>query len=541
MRLFRLGLLLAAFLSAFITAEAQESPFSSPFFSARPDSPQLATSTTAQGDWLVREANTLYGGSTEGTRRAVELYKEAAALDNGTAEMMLGWFEQRGVDGRPNLPEAARWYTRALAHRIPLAARVLGSLYENGQGVERDPEKAFELTELAAQQGDADAQNHLGWMLQTGVGVEVDGEEAVQWYLLAEKKGNPTAMGNLALCSLNGDCGVYKSASDALQRIVRANIIVDDPWLKKILRDTLNVLRAEGHRPFCQAVLAASKQEGFFHTASTMPEDFFGMLVAHNDKEKAQCEAFAQALVAARRPSSVDALAWHFYTGQFVPFDLQKVREYLAQVADAKDREYLQATIFSIAGETEEERIKAEKTLRNLADEKDPQADFVLASRYARGLGEDVDEQQGMRYYNLWAVETGHPEVYLESDLEKAFLVKHPEVDEAKLATAVELAKKKGKDQFPSPMLRTKPFYPEELRLSQLEGNVLLEFTVTTDGRVSDVKIRQSSHPLFGAAAVASVREWRFTPAIKSGACVAAKVSLPISFSLNDFSSSDNP
>lgn len=54
------------------------------------------------------------------------------------------------------------------------------------------------LDRLAAEQGDAQAQNNLGALYATGQGVEKDFAEAVKWYPKAAEQDNPQGLANLA-------------------------------------------------------------------------------------------------------------------------------------------------------------------------------------------------------------------------------------------------------------------------------------------------------------------------------------------------------
>ena len=63
----------------------------------------------------------------------------------------------------------------------------LGVLYEEGDGVEKDFEKAVKLYRLAADQGHTMAQGNLGWMYTNGNGVEEDLDEAAKWYRRSEQ------------------------------------------------------------------------------------------------------------------------------------------------------------------------------------------------------------------------------------------------------------------------------------------------------------------------------------------------------------------
>jgi hypothetical protein len=60
-------------------------------------------------------------------------------------------------------------------------------MYEDGDGVEKDPEKAVRLYRFAADQGHAMAQGNLGWMYVNGNGVEEDLDEAAKWYRRSEQ------------------------------------------------------------------------------------------------------------------------------------------------------------------------------------------------------------------------------------------------------------------------------------------------------------------------------------------------------------------
>ena len=59
----------------------------------------------------------------------------------------------------------------------------------NGRGVPQDDVQAVKWTRLAADQGDAWAQFHLGSMYRIGLGVPQDDAQAVKWYRLAADQG----------------------------------------------------------------------------------------------------------------------------------------------------------------------------------------------------------------------------------------------------------------------------------------------------------------------------------------------------------------
>ena len=78
-----------------------------------------------------------------------------------------------------------------------------------------------------------------------------------------------------------------------------------------------------------------------------------------------------------------------------------------------------------------------------------------------------------------------------------------------------------------------KPAYPFVARQRGQEGQVLLTVEVAPDGTADRVEIaRSSGFPGLDDAARRAVARWRFNPARHGGAAVAARVTVPIRFSL---------
>ncbi len=64
-------------------------------------------------------------------------------------------------------------------------------------GLQRNPEKAFELYKLAAEGGNAHALCCVGICYARGLGVQQDDEQAVQWYMKAARAGSAQAQHNV--------------------------------------------------------------------------------------------------------------------------------------------------------------------------------------------------------------------------------------------------------------------------------------------------------------------------------------------------------
>jgi TPR repeat protein len=81
----------------------------------------------------------------------------------------------------------------------------LGSMYCSGEGVPHDDEQAIQWYTKAAEQGDTMSQTNLGSMYKHGEGVPQDFKQAIQWYTKTAEQGDVDAQYNLALMYKNGE------------------------------------------------------------------------------------------------------------------------------------------------------------------------------------------------------------------------------------------------------------------------------------------------------------------------------------------------
>ena len=94
----------------------------------------------------------------------------------------------------------------------------LGSLYGTGKGVKMDMKKALQLTKMASDRGDADAQcNFANAMRMTG-----KNEEALRYFRLSADQGFTEAEFSLGLVHMLADCGVEVDNDEAARWFARA-------------------------------------------------------------------------------------------------------------------------------------------------------------------------------------------------------------------------------------------------------------------------------------------------------------------------------
>ena len=116
-----------------------------------------------------------------------------------------------------NFAEAAgQWLALAEDGCAP-AQRALGSLYERGQGVEKNAENAFEWTKKAAEQNDPVAMFNLACYHDKGFGAEKNQQTALTWYRKAAEYGHPEAAALIASLIETGDRGLEKDMDEAVR------------------------------------------------------------------------------------------------------------------------------------------------------------------------------------------------------------------------------------------------------------------------------------------------------------------------------------
>ena len=129
---------------------------------------------------------------TERNADAVQLYATAARKGHPEAEAALG---RMFLDtDTPQGYELARyWSERAAAQGVASAHAHLGTIYHEGLGVPRDPQRAAQHFLKGAQGGHAGSQTMIGAALHLGIGIAADRREAYFWLRQGAARGSVLA------------------------------------------------------------------------------------------------------------------------------------------------------------------------------------------------------------------------------------------------------------------------------------------------------------------------------------------------------------
>jgi TonB family protein len=78
---------------------------------------------------------------------------------------------------------------------------------------------------------------------------------------------------------------------------------------------------------------------------------------------------------------------------------------------------------------------------------------------------------------------------------------------------------------------QVQPEYPPVAKSARIQGDVLLDVTIGTDGTVESIKVVRG-HPLLAPAAINAVKQWRYTPFLAGGRAVQVDTQVQVNFKL---------
>jgi len=78
---------------------------------------------------------------------------------------------------------------------------------------------------------------------------------------------------------------------------------------------------------------------------------------------------------------------------------------------------------------------------------------------------------------------------------------------------------------------KVQPLYPPLARQARIQGNVLLQAEISTEGTIENLHLI-SGHPMLAPAAIEAVKQWRYKPYILNGEPVPVETQITVIFSL---------
>jgi protein TonB len=89
-----------------------------------------------------------------------------------------------------------------------------------------------------------------------------------------------------------------------------------------------------------------------------------------------------------------------------------------------------------------------------------------------------------------------------------------------------------GQIKEPKKLKNVNPVYPDIAKQARVQGVVILECTISPQGKVTDVKVLRGI-PLLDAAAMEAVKLWVYTPTLLNGVPVPVIMTVTVNFRLS--------
>jgi protein TonB len=89
-----------------------------------------------------------------------------------------------------------------------------------------------------------------------------------------------------------------------------------------------------------------------------------------------------------------------------------------------------------------------------------------------------------------------------------------------------------GQIKEPKKLKNITPTYPDIAKQARVQGVVILECTISPQGKVTDVKVLRGI-PLLDQAAIEAVKQWVYTPTLLNGVPVPVIMTVTVNFRLN--------
>ena len=89
-----------------------------------------------------------------------------------------------------------------------------------------------------------------------------------------------------------------------------------------------------------------------------------------------------------------------------------------------------------------------------------------------------------------------------------------------------------GQIKEPKKLKNVNPTYPDIAKQARVQGVVILECTISPQGKVTDVKVLRGI-PLLDAAAIEAVKQWVYTPTLLNGVPVPVIMTVTVNFRLS--------
>ena len=307
-------------------------------------------------------------------------------------------------NGHDDYEKAADLYQKAAVQGEARAQNNLGDYYYYGNGVSQSYEKAVEWYQKAAAQGYAIAQNNLGDCYEYGEGVPKDLRKAVEWWQKAAEQGYASAQYNLGVCYSHGigvseDYGKavewYQKAAEQGNADAQYNLgccYKDGEGVPKDLRKAVEWYQ----KAAAQGYASAQNNLGDCYYHGNGVSQSYEKAVEWWQKAAAQGDASAQC-----------NLGYCYEYGKGVSKDYGKAVEWYQKAAEQEDAvaQYNLGYCYEEGYSVPKDYGKAVEWYQKAAEQEDADAQYNLGVCYKNGYGAPQNKEKAIELFRKAAAQ----------------------------------------------------------------------------------------------------------------------------------------
>ncbi|MFT3781239.1 MAG: TonB family protein [Nibricoccus sp.] len=474
----------------------------------------LAVAIALAAYWKWGKSNASESAATQAATDAKQAGADASIGMNGKAGNAAG-AEGSGKADANQLAEAKALYQRGLEHEA-----------------KRELEQARAAFSAAAKLGHAEALFRSGFYAEGGIGGEVDVSAARSFYEKAGEAGYVDAYAAAALMYITGEATPpdRKVAAEYIEKGLRAGS-VEALFLKGVttldsdLSGAVDCIRraAEKGSANAQQLMARLYRDGIGVPKDEQKALEWARLAAASGLSGAQVD-LARLLLTSK-----------LFASPAVTQDVAKEATDNLLAAEAQQNARASAELLRAAMKKRPQSKEDVLNVRQLAVQAYEQGNKQTAFGVAMTYMFTREDQAGIEWLakgaeaNDWRCKYAYGLVQSGSSLKNAIAVaakaKYEDFSAYKAAQSTD-----QNSRQPVLVSSTSPVFPAGLDIVGAKGSVMAEFVVDPSGVPTNIKILDATHPEMAKAVTDAVVQWRFTPGVKNGKAVSARMQVPVYF-----------
>ena len=302
----------------------------------------------------------------------------------------------------------------------------LGMSYAKGYGCEKDLARSAQLFEVAANQGAAQAQFNLGWAYHYGLGVGRNWELALKWYSAAAEQVNPGGIRGVGEMYELGVAGLKQDFVQAAKLYERAAELGD-----LVAQFNLGVFYEHGqgvpvNRRLAETYLERSATQG--HDSAQLNLGLLYQSGVEGVPDYKKAIYWLQMAAESGNPKAHGAIGSMYVSGHGVKQDTAKAIHHL-ELSAATGEVYSQYNLALVLRGLDKGPIDQERStylLKQAADRGFGPAQVDLSIHYFKGTGVELDHAEAYKWALLGFLsgdERGEKlQVYYEENLNEVDL-----------------------------------------------------------------------------------------------------------------------